>query len=286
MKLIILLFASLFLSCSASKRAVVPLTKLTKGVEVATMDYTVTNSKGSTLPTKIYLLDVRLSNSITLVATTADDKDSSISVSEEQVTAKAPLSAHLEAMQANRPNIKVLAGVNADFFHIRTNQMPCGVIYRNGRCIKGSYDDQTTVFALLADGTARCMSAAEYELLDKSLIREAVSGRQMLLDNGVQQSRSTRLEPRTAVGVTRDGKRLFILVADGRRKEYSNGLSYADMAQIFKRLGAYDAINLDGGGSSSFSIEVATGDFEPINRPSDRSGERPVPNGLAVVELR
>lgn len=286
MKLIILLFASLFLSCSASKRAVVPLSKLTKGVEVATMDYTVTNSKGSTLPTKIYLLDVRLSNSITLVATTADDKDSSISVSEEQMTAKAPLSAHLEAMQANRPNIKVLAGVNADFFHIRTNQMPCGVIYRNGKCIKGSYDDQTTVFALLADGTARCMSAAEYELLDKSLIREAVSGRQMLLDNGVQQSRSTRLEPRTAVGVTRDGKRLFILVADGRRKEYSNGLSYADMAQIFKRLGAYDAINLDGGGSSSFSIEVATGDFEPINRPSDRSGERPVPNGLAVVELR
>jgi exopolysaccharide biosynthesis protein len=286
MKLIILLFASLFLSCSASKRAVEPLTKLTKGVEVATMDYTVTNSKGSTLPTKIYLLDVRLSNSITLVATTADDKDSSISVSEEQMTAKAPLSAHLEAMQANRPNIKVLAGVNADFFHIRTNQMPCGVIYRNGRCIKGSYDDQTTVFALLADGTARCMSAAEYELLDKSFIREAVSGRQMLLDNGVQQSRSTRLEPRTAVGVTRDGKRLFILVADGRRKEYSNGLSYADMAQIFKRLGAYDAINLDGGGSSSFSIEVATGDFEPINRPSDRSGERPVPNGLAVVELR
>ena len=286
MKLIILLFASLFLSCSASKRAVVPLTKLTKGVEVVTMDYTVTNSKGSALPTKIYLLDVRLSNSITLVATTADDKDSSISVSEEQMTAKAPLSAHLEAMQANRQNIKVLAGVNADFFHIRTNQMPCGVIYRNGRCIKGSYDDQTTVFALLADGTARCMSAAEYESLDKSLIREAVSGRQMLLDNGVQQSRSTRLEPRTAVGVTRDGKRLFILVADGRRKEYSNGLSYADMAQIFKRLGAYDAINLDGGGSSSFSIEVATGDFEPINRPSDRSGERPVPNGLAVVELR
>jgi exopolysaccharide biosynthesis protein len=286
MKLIILLFASLFLSCSASKRAVEPLTKLTKGVEVATMDYTVTNSKGSTLPTKIYLLDVRLSNSITLVATTADDTDSSISVSEEQMTAKAPLSAHLEAMQANRPNIKVLAGVNADFFHIRTNQMPCGVIYRNGRCIKGSYDDQTTVFALLADGTARCMSASEYESLDKSLIREAVSGRQMLLDNGVQQSRSTRLEPRTAVGVTRDGKRLFILVADGRRKEYSNGLSYADMAQIFKRLGAYDAINLDGGGSSSFSIEVATGDFEPINRPSDRSGERPVPNGLAVVELR
>ena len=58
------------------------------------------------------------------------------------------------------------------------------------------------------------------------------------------------------------------------------------MAVIFKRLGAFDAINLDGGGSSSFSVEVAAGDFEPINRPSDRSGERAVPNGLAIVELR
>lgn len=286
MKHIILLFTSLFLSCTLQRGVVNPHTELTRGVEVVTMDYTVTDANGDTLPTKIFLFDVRLSDRVSLVATVADDTDSSISTTEGQMTAKAPLSAHLEVMQSKRQNVRVLGGVNADFFNIRTNQMPCGVLYRNGRCVKGSYDSLTTIFALLTDGTACCMSGAEYEAFDKSLIAEAVSGRQMLLDNGVAQSSSTRLEPRTAVGVTRDGKRVFILVADGRRKEYSNGLSYADMAVIFKRLGAYDAINLDGGGSSSFSIEVAAGDFEPINRPSDRSGERAVPNGLAIVELR
>ena len=286
MKLIILLFASLFLSCSTQRVAVTPARTITKGVEVVTLDYTVTDSKGNTLPTKIYLFDIRLSERVSIVATTVGDSDSSICSTEEQMTLKAPLSEQLEAMQAKRQNIKVLGGVNADFFHIRTSQMPCGVVYRNGVCIKGGYDNQTTVFSLLTDGTARCMSSSEYEALDKTLIAEAVSGRQMLLNDGVAQSSSTRLEPRTAVGVTRDGRRVFILVADGRRKEYSNGLSYADMAVIFKRLGAYDAINLDGGGSSSFSVEVATGDFAPINRPSDRSGERPVPNGIAIVEMK
>ena len=286
MKHIILLFALLFLSCTAHRVAVAPHSTIAKGVEIFTMDYTVTDSKGDTLPTKIYLFDVRLSNKVSIAVTTAGDTDSSIGKNEDQMTIKAPLSEQLEAMQHNRQNIKVLGGVNADFFHIRTSQTPCGVVYRNGKCIKGGYDDQTTVFALLTDGTARCMSGSEYEALDKTLIAEAVSGRQMLLNDGVAQSSSTRLEPRTAVGVTRDGRRVFILVADGRRKEYSNGLSYADMAVIFKRLGAYDAINLDGGGSSSFSVEVATGDFAPINRPSDRSGERPVPNGIAIVEMK
>ena len=118
------------------------------------------------------------------------------------------------------------------------------------------------------------------------MLPEAVSGRQMLLNDGVVQSDDTHLEPRTAVGVTKSGKRLFILVGDGRRKEYSNGLSYADMAQIFKSLGAYDALNLDGGGSSSFCLSVGDGKFAPINRPSDRAGERFVPNGIAVVELQ
>lgn len=286
MKLIILLFASLFLSCSVSRQVVKPRTTITRGVEVVTMDYIVTDSKGNNLPTKIFLFDVRLSEKISLVATTVDDADSSICSTEEQMTLKAPLSEHLEAMQTKRQNLRVLGGVNADFFNIRTNQMPCGVMYRAGKCLKDSYDSQTTVFALLTDGTARCLSSSEYENFDKSLIAEAVSGRQMLLNDGVAQSSSTRLEPRTAVGVTRDGRRVFILVADGRRKEYSNGLSYAAMAEIFNHLGAYDAINLDGGGSSSFSIEVSAGDYAPINRPSDRSGERPVPNGLAIVEMK
>lgn len=285
MKLIILLFASLFLSCAAPKQAVAPRATIAKGVEVVTMDYTVTKD-GQTMPTKIYLLDVQLSERITLVATAVGDSDSSIQPTHQVATAVAPISAQLNAMQANRPDVEVLGGVNADFFHIRSSQMVCGVVYRGGKALKSECDDLTTVFAVLKDGSAHCMTNEEYRQCDKSTIAEAVSGRQMLLNDGVAQSSDTRLEPRTAVGVTEDGKRVFILVGDGRRKEYSNGLSYADMAVIFKQLGAYDAINLDGGGSSSFCLKSSKGLFAPANRPSDRSGERSVPNGLAVIRVK
>ena len=189
-------------------------------------------------------------------------------------------------MQANRQNINVLGGVNSDFYLIKRSNMIKGAMYRGSECLKGDIDEGENLFLVLKDGSAHCMTAEEYLALDKSLIAEAVSGRQMLLNDGVAQSDDTHLEPRTAVGVTKSGKRLFILVGDGRRKEYSNGLSYADMAQIFKSLGAYDALNLDGGGSSSFCLSVGDGKFAPINRPSDRAGERFVPNGIAVVELQ
>lgn len=286
MKLIILLFASLFLSCSASKQSMAPRTTIVKGVELVSFDYTITKN-GEQLPTKVYLLDVSLSDRVTLAATAADDSDSSIQPNSEVMTAIAPISKQLESMQSKRQNVKVLAGVNADFFHIRSSQMVCGVMYRNGKALKSDCDSQATVFALLKDGTARCMTNQEYELFDKSLIAEAVSGRQMLLNDGKEQSReATVFHPRTAIGVTKDGKRVFILVADGRRKEYSNGLAYADMELIFKQLGAYDALNLDGGGSTSLCLPVGKGKFTPKNRPSDRAGERPVPNGLAVVEVK
>lgn len=286
MKHILLLFALLFISCSTPRQATIASRQtIADGVEVIHADYTVTKD-GEQLPTKLFIMDVTLSDKVTLLATVADDNNSSIKPTVELQTAIAPISKQLEAMQTNRPNIKVLGGVNSDFYHIKRSNMVCGAIYRGGECLKGEIDSAANLFVILKDGTARCMTAEEYAAFDKNLIAEAVSGRQMLLNDGVPQSEDTRLEPRTAIGVTKDGKRAFILVGDGRRKEYSNGLSYVDMIRIFSKLGAYDAINLDGGGSSSFCLSAGDGKFAPINRPSDRAGERFVPNGLAVVVLQ
>lgn len=286
MKQILLLLSTLFISCSTIQQVSVTSRKsIASGVDVIEANYTVTKD-GEQLPTKLFMMNVRLSKRITILATTAEDSNSSIKATQDEQTAIAPISKQLEAMQANRHNIKVLGGVNADFYHINRSNMVHGAMYRGGECLKGEIGEDENLFLIFKDGSAHCMTAEEYLSLDKSLIAEAVSGRQMLLDDGVVQSDNTHLEPRTAVGVTRNGKRVFILVGDGRRKEYSNGLSYADMAQIFKRLGAYDAINLDGGGSSSFCLSVGDGKFTPANRPSDRKGERFVPNGIAVVELQ
>lgn len=286
MRQILLLLSALFISCSTIQQArVSSRTTIARGVDVIEANYTVTKD-GESLPTKLFIMDVRLSDRVTVLATAAEDDNASIKATKEEQTAIAPISKQLEAMQANRQNINVLGGVNADFYLIKRSNMIKGAMYRGSECLKGDIDEGENLFLVLKDGSVHCMTAEEYLALDKSLIAEAVSGRQMLLNDGVAQSNDTHLEPRTAVGVTKSGKRLFILVGDGRRKEYSNGLSYADMAQIFKSLGAYDALNLDGGGSSSFCLSVGDGKFAPINRPSDRAGERFVPNGIAVVELQ
>jgi hypothetical protein len=79
---------------------------------------------------------------------------------------------------------------------------------------------------------------------------------------------------RSAVGIAADGSVLFVAV-DGR-KETSRGVTLDEMAAIMKRLGAQEAMNLDGGGSTAM---VVSGNV--VNTPSD-GAERPVANGFLV----
>ena len=80
--------------------------------------------------------------------------------------------------------------------------------------------------------------------------------------------------PRTAIGRTKSGD-LWLVAIDGRSL-MSVGASLAEVAEIMKRLGCVDAINLDGGGSTTFDLFGMT-----INRPSDGI-ERPVANGVLI----
>jgi hypothetical protein len=82
--------------------------------------------------------------------------------------------------------------------------------------------------------------------------------------------------PRTGVGRRSDGKLLFVVV-DGRRTGWSIGYTLVEFAQLFKWLGAVDAVNLDGGGSSTMVVNGAI-----KNRPSDGS-ERAIVNSLLVL---
>jgi hypothetical protein len=86
-----------------------------------------------------------------------------------------------------------------------------------------------------------------------------------------------RRNPRTAAGVTRDGK-IILLTVDGRRPAHSVGLSIPEVAQVMRGLGAVDAINLDGGGSTAMVVDGA---LQGV--PSDATGERP--DGDAIVVL-
>ncbi len=80
--------------------------------------------------------------------------------------------------------------------------------------------------------------------------------------------------PRTAVGF--NGRKLYLLVVDGRQPGYSAGMTLPELSQAMVDLGCTDAMNLDGGGSTTLWARGAV-----INRPSD-GRERPVADGLLV----
>ncbi|MCL5035195.1 MAG: phosphodiester glycosidase family protein [Bacteroidetes bacterium] len=83
--------------------------------------------------------------------------------------------------------------------------------------------------------------------------------------------------PRTSIGVSRDGTEVLLVVVDGRTKK-SIGVTLPELADLMMKFGAYDAVNMDGGGSSTMAIEGKV-----VNAPSDAAGERPVSDALVVT---
>jgi hypothetical protein len=84
--------------------------------------------------------------------------------------------------------------------------------------------------------------------------------------------------PRTIAGVRADGKILLVAI-DGRQFDYSVGASFAEEAGVMRALGAIEALNLDGGGSTTLVI-----DGELVGRPSDAAGERPIGDALLLFD--
>lgn len=105
---------------------------------------------------------------------------------------------------------------------------------------------------------------------------------------GLSQTFAEERHPRTAVGYTQNGQMLFLVVVDGRQPGFSVGMTLEELAHFMRlrladfsqvRENAYQALNLDGGGSTTMAVKG-----EVVNSPSDQTGERPVANALLVVE--
>ena len=94
---------------------------------------------------------------------------------------------------------------------------------------------------------------------------------------GTFKSFSVTRHPRTGVGFSRDSATLYLITVDGRQ-ESSSGMSLVEFANLMLKLGVYEGLNLDGGGSTAMVI-----DGKLVNRPSDPIGERTVGNALLVV---
>lgn len=125
---------------------------------------------------------------------------------------------------------------------------------------------------------------------DKWKMQAAVGGGPVLIHDGsIRITNNEELKfagkaindkhPRTAMGYTKDHK-LIILVIEGRNLGTAEGASLIQEAQILRDLGCYEALNLDGGGSSCMLINGS----ETI-KPSDKEGQRSVPAVFIVKSL-
>ena len=118
-------------------------------------------------------------------------------------------------------------------------------------------------------------------------VYNAVSGDRMLVLKGelVEDLDDEELDPRTAIGMNKSGRYLYIVVVDGRQPFYSAGATFAELAKLLIDQGAFTGMSLDGGGSSTMVIEGKNGQPMILNSPIDNyipGRERPVGNHLGI----
>src|SRR6266581_1227701 len=124
-------------------------------------------------------------------------------------------------------------------------------------------------------------------------IYTAVSGHYALVTNGVNvgylylglPDPIHQVQPRAAVGVSQNGRYLYLITIDGRQPGYSDGASDSETADWLIRFGAYNGINLDGGGSTTMVMADCGGNPIQLNVPIDQGiphHERVIANHLGV----
>ena len=201
----------------------------------------------------------------------------------EQVTGRRQSFARVSAMASKAGAV---VAVNGDFF-LREG-IPRGpeVLHGEVRRDRGSQP----AFAWSAEagpdiGLTRRAGEGGLGLADSDpgAYPELVGGLPQILDDGRRVYDTTTAEnfrngrhPRTAVGMDARQRRLWLVVVDGRQ-EYSVGMTLDELRDLFEGLGAADALNLDGGGSSTMVVAGRV-----MNRPSDATGEESVVNGLGI----
>jgi hypothetical protein len=117
--------------------------------------------------------------------------------------------------------------------------------------------------------------------IDVEGAHNALSGFHALLIDGENNGQMEKRHPRSAVGVSQDGRTLILMTIDGRQPETSVGTTTAETAEWMRALGAHHALNLDGGGSTALVIEETEGKPRVLNRPCGGK-QRLVANHLGV----
>jgi hypothetical protein len=172
--------------------------------------------------------------------------------------------------------------VNGDFFG---SGFPTeGLAIGDGERWPGSADGPRWGFVAAGEDNRVEISLPPLVVEPEAWMREVVGGYPLLVDEGeaaaaVECSTSfCNRNPRTAAGLTRDGRTLILVVVDGRQAGAA-GMTLRELAALMIEVDAWRALNFDGGGSSALYIASAGG---IVNAPSD-GRERTVANHLGIA---
>lgn len=173
------------------------------------------------------------------------------------------------------------AAINGDFFSFNTYNVS-GLAIGDGQVWPERNDARKNSY--VAFGKHRVeFSGADEVRPDERWMRQVTSGKGVLMEDGVKMSSPPSdpehcavRHPRTAMGISRDKKTLYLVVVDGRSSA-SVGMTCVELANVMKGLGAWDAVNLDGGGSSTMWVQGKG----VVNNFSDAT-QRVVGNHFAV----
>ena len=163
------------------------------------------------------------------------------------------------------------AGINAVPFDIVTAQegqpvKNMGIVISEGRTLSGAnpYYDAIIFYE---DGAAAICRQTEISSIEN--IENAIGGFHQILADGQPAQRtlnSADRHPRSAAGVSANGRYLYLLVIDGRRSD-SIGATEGETATLLRNLGCASGINFDGGGSSALALRYPDGSVKTANQP-------------------
>lgn len=171
------------------------------------------------------------------------------------------VNAPVDYTNTSAADVNALAAVNGSFFDMRRGNSVCYLKKGPEVCDTTRAGDLKLNGAVVVDGgmpyVQRWDRAEEKDYADRNPGRDVLVSGPMLMENGAMsdipardKSFSTTHHPRTGIAVRADGK-VLLVTADGRRPGVAEGMSLDSFAHLFKCLGAVDALNLDGGGSTT-----------------------------------
>ncbi len=182
-------------------------------------------------------------------------------------------------------NYNVIASINASGYNMATGE-PGSLLIMDGKEYHGP--GAYGFFGITKEGKAVIGTTSEYNSTYRNQLKEAVGGfgTTLIIDGKISVDRTesyyTDRASRTAVGITRTGKVVF-MVLDGRQEPVSCGGTMHEIAQIMFEAGCVEAINLDGGGSTTYVAKPEGEDaIRVVSRPSDGTS-RSVSSTLMMV---